>query len=102
MFEKEFIKRLVQLRTEKGVSARDMSLSLGQTESYINRIENGKMLPSMTVFFNICDYFRITPAEFFIKEPAPGKELLEAFKKLQALSPERQAHIIALIDDLKN
>ena len=28
--------RIAQLRTEKGVSARDMSLSLGQSESYIN------------------------------------------------------------------
>lgn len=102
MFEKEFIDRIVQLRLEKGVSARDMSLSLGQTESYINRIENGKMLPSMTAFFNICDYFRITPDEFFMKEPAPNKELLDAFQKLLTLSPEKQAHIAALINDLKN
>lgn len=28
--------RLAQLRMGKGVSARDMSLSLGQSESYIN------------------------------------------------------------------
>ena len=35
-----FRARLTQLRLEKGVSARDMSLSLGQSESYINKIEN--------------------------------------------------------------
>lgn len=29
---------------EKGVSARDMSLSIGQSESYINKIVNGKAL----------------------------------------------------------
>ena len=34
-----FHKRLAELRTQKGVSARDMSLSLGQSESYINKIE---------------------------------------------------------------
>ena len=28
--------RLAQLRTQKGVSARDMSLSLGQANNYIN------------------------------------------------------------------
>ena len=42
MYEKEFSKRLCELRLEKGVSAREMSLSLGQSASYINRIENGK------------------------------------------------------------
>ena len=34
-----FYTRLTELRTHKGVSARDMSLSLGQSESYINSIE---------------------------------------------------------------
>ena len=39
MTEKEFSLRLAQLRGEKGVSARDMSLSIGQNASYINNIE---------------------------------------------------------------
>jgi transcriptional regulator with XRE-family HTH domain len=43
-----FYQRLVALRVQKGVSARDMSLSLGQSESYINKIENKRTLPSMT------------------------------------------------------
>ena len=57
MYENLLRKRLVQLRMEKGVSARDMSLSIGQSESYINKIENGKALPSMEAFFYICEYF---------------------------------------------
>ena len=60
-----FSERLAQLRMEKGVSARDMSLSLGQSESYINKIENRRTLPSMTGFLYICEYFGITPQEFF-------------------------------------
>lgn len=59
-----FPKRLAQLRTQKGVSARDMSLSLGQSESYINKIENHRTLPSMTGFFYICDYLEIEPQAF--------------------------------------
>ena len=48
--EKElFIKRLIDLRMNKGVSARDMSLSIGQSQSYINNIENGKALPSASL-----------------------------------------------------
>lgn len=65
MYEKQFAERLTELRMKKGVSARDMSLSLGQNSGYINHIENGQTLPSMSGFFNICDYFSITPRDFF-------------------------------------
>ena len=42
MYEDEFALRLAQLRSKKGVSARDMSLSIGQNAGYINSIESGK------------------------------------------------------------
>lgn len=61
MCKEAFSKRLVQLRMAKGVSARDMSLSLGQNPGYINSIENNKTFPSMSNFFEICDYLNITP-----------------------------------------
>ena len=56
-----FYQRISELRIQKGVSARDMNLSLGQNGSYINKIENKRTLPSMTGFFYICDYLNITP-----------------------------------------
>ena len=64
-FSEWFATRVAELRTQKGVSARDMSLSLGQSESYINKIENKRTLPSMMGFLYICEYFHITPSEFF-------------------------------------
>lgn len=69
----------------KGVSARDMSLSLGQSPNYINGIENGDSYPSMAAFFYICDYFGITPKEFFdldATDPTKASELLEIAKTL--------------------
>lgn len=39
--QKQFAERLAKLRTDKGISASDMSLCLGQSYSYINKIENG-------------------------------------------------------------
>lgn len=50
MDKKAFSLRLSKLRINKGVSARDMSLSIGQSPSYINNIETGLSYPSMTVF----------------------------------------------------
>ena len=67
-----FPKRITELRMQKGVSARDMSLSLGQSESYINKIENRRTLPSMAGFLYICEYFGLTPEEFFRESPSPA------------------------------
>lgn len=88
MEKEDFIRRLTELRLQKGVSARDMSLSLGQSPGYINNIENGVNLPSMATFFFICDYFEITPMEFFdtgSRNPTKVNELLEHAKKLTDL-----------------
>lgn len=95
-----FYQRLNELRTLKGISARDMSLSLGQSESYINKIENRKALPSMSVFFYICDFLEIHPRDFFDDNqdnPFTSKSLNEKFNRL---SIEHQTHLIALVDDL--
>lgn len=83
MEQNDFSLRLSQLRLTKGVSARDMSLSIGQSPSYINNIETGVSFPSMTSFFYICEYLDITPAEFFdtdSKYPSKEKELLHLIK----------------------
>ncbi len=87
MEQEEFIKRLVTLRMNKGVSARDMSLSIGQSQSYINNIENGVNYPSMTVFFYICDYLGVSPKEFFdtdAEDPVKERELLQAVRGLDS------------------
>ncbi|CBK77748.1 Helix-turn-helix [[Clostridium] cf. saccharolyticum K10] len=68
MYEDLFYKRLAELRANKGVSARDMSLSIGQSAGYINALENRNGFPSMQVFFYICEYLGVTPAEFLRME----------------------------------
>ena len=74
MKQKKFSERLTELRLKLNVSSRDMSLSLGQSPSYINNIENGVNMPSMTAFFYICDFLHVTPEEFFSYEtPNPLK-----------------------------
>ena len=92
--------RITQLRTEKGVSARDMSISLGQSESYINKIENRRTMPSMAGFFYICEYLEITPKEFFdIKTVSPTKTA-EIVQVIGELPPDKAEHILQVIRDL--
>ncbi len=95
-----FSKRLSQLRIAKGVSARDMSLSLGQSESYINKIENKRTLPSMNGFFYICEFLEITPMEFFDIENDNPKLSSELLKEISLLPESKAAHILLVIKDL--
>ncbi|MBR2861620.1 MAG: helix-turn-helix transcriptional regulator [Clostridia bacterium] len=98
MKEDNFSVRLAVLRNRKGVSARDMSLSIGQNPGYINDIESGKSYPSMTVFFYICDYLQISPKEFFDDEnvyPQKIEELLQNLKKLDEKQLDGICQIVA-------
>ncbi|MCH5194183.1 MAG: helix-turn-helix transcriptional regulator [Oscillospiraceae bacterium] len=57
--------RITLLRIAKDVSEYQMSLDLGHSKSYIQGISSGRALPSMNEFISICEYFEITPQEFF-------------------------------------
>lgn len=102
MYEEFTQDRIAQLRMQRDVSARDMSLSLGQNNSYINQIENRKSLPSLQGLFYICEYFGITPQQFFDEGnsyPAQLAGLVEDLKKLDIATLE---HISAIVKELIN
>ncbi|MBQ3109942.1 MAG: helix-turn-helix transcriptional regulator [Clostridia bacterium] len=83
---KNFIRsRITQLRLKADVSEYQMSYDLGQNRGYIQAISSGKAMPSMTGFLNICDYFNITPLEFFdhtIEEPELVNEIVSILKTM--------------------
>lgn len=102
MFEDFFVERITSLRNQKKVSAREMSLAIGQNGSYINRIENKQTFPSMQAFFYICEYFQITPKDFFEEDnPAPMKinTIIEELKKLDEIQLDT---VIAVIKGLQH
>ena len=101
MYERFLSERIAKLRTMKKVSARDMSLSIGQNENYINHIENGKSMPSMQVFFYICEYFKITPQEFFDEETNNPVQIKEIMADLKILDEKQIRNIHEIIKDLK-
>ncbi len=100
MWDENFKLRLSELRGKKGVSARDMSLSIGQNAGYINNIENGKALPSMSAFFYICDYLGVTPQEFFQLDNHLPAELRDLTEDLKLLSGDQLKAICVLARDL--
>ena len=100
MDEKDFSLRLAQLREKKGVSARDMSLSMGQNPGYINNIESGKSMPSLSGIFYICDYLGVTPSEFFDTDAQNPTKLKEIITNLKRLNDRQLDTISMLIRDI--
>lgn len=101
MTKEAFIKRLTDLRIAVGVSARDMSLSLGQSPGYINNIENGVNLPSMSMFFYICDYLNISPQEFFDTTSSNPNKTNQLADLAKDLPQDKLDLVINLIKELK-
>lgn len=100
MDEKDFALRLVQLREKKNVSAREMSLAIGQNAGYINNIESGKSLPSLPCIFYICDYLGISVGEFFDLETKNPTKLDAIIKDLKKLDDQQLDNIANLIKGL--
>lgn len=102
MDEDFFATRLAQLRTQKGCSARNMSLDIGQSESYINKIENKRTNASIPVFFYICDYLGITPKDFFDVGNDNPEQLSELIEDLKKLDTKALSHISGIVKEMIN
>ena len=102
LYKEDFSIRLALLRTKMNISARDMSLSLGQNPGYINSIESGKSLPSMAMFFYICDYLHISPKEFFSEETISPLKIKKITEGLSCLDDDALDSIAVIVDKLSN
>lgn len=92
--------RLSVLRERKGVSARKMSLELGQNKNYINGIEAGHHFPTMQAFFEICYYLNISPSEFFIEKSQQKSHDYDLSEQIYRLPPHIFQHLSQIINDL--
>lgn len=82
---KEFGLRLAMLREQRQLSARQMSLDMGQNKNYINSIESGNNYPTMGNFFDICSHLNVTPEGFFESGETPivlNEELIDLMLQL--------------------
>ena len=80
--------RITELRLKRDVSEYEMSLALGMNRNYIQGITSGKALPSMAQFLNICDYFEITPMQFFDGETLYPQLIRKVIEEMQGMDDE--------------
>ena len=97
--EKEaFASRLAHLREQKGLTARELSISMGNGSNYINDIETQKYFPKMENFLYMCYCLEITPSEFFDtdnKYPAQLNKIIENLKCLDSKEIEQIEGLVA-------
>lgn len=101
MYDKFVSDRITQLRLQKGVSEYKMSYELGHSRGYIYNISSGKSLPPLKEFFAICEYFGITPAEFFDDRLDNPELIQKAVKGMKNLDDSDILIILSLINRLQ-
>lgn len=94
MYEDFVRERITQLRLKKGVSEYQMSYDLGHSRGYVYNISSGKALPPLKEFFAICDYFEITPQQFF-DDATPNPELIQ--KAVEGMNQLTESDMLMLL-----
>ena len=92
--------RITQLRLKKGVSEYQMSYDLGHSRGYVYNISSGKALPPLKEFFTICDYFEITPQQFFDDSEQNPELVQKALAGMRHLDESDMLMLLGLINRL--
>ena len=100
MYEDFVRDRITQLRLRKGVSEYQMSYDLGHSRGYIYNISSGKALPPLKEFFAICDYFELTPQEFFDEETKNPELIKKAVEGIRQLDENDMLMLLGFINRL--
>lgn len=97
----EFVRnRITQLRMQKGVSEYQMGYDLGHSRGYIYNISSGKSLPPLQELFAICDYFGLTPAEFFDDKTDNPELIKKAVEGMKQLNDDDMLFVLNMINRL--
>ena len=100
MIENYVKQRIIKLRISKNISARKLSIELGQGQNYITHIENGQSSISLESLENICDYFGISVSDFFDEKteyPLQYRKIIEELNKLDSIELEKVFDMIKMI-----
>jgi len=102
MIDETFVRnRITELRLKKGVSEYKMSTDMGHSKSYIQSIISGRAMPSFSEFLYMCEYFEISPRDFFDAGMDNPALLQQAYEGLKTLGDDDLLLMINYINRLK-
>jgi len=93
MDAKEIIYRVGYIRNRANLSARALSVKLGKSEAYINRMEQEGFYPSLQVLLEIIEACESTAEEFFYRDITKYQTDKEAIKFLASLNEKQKTAI---------
>ena len=98
----DIIKRIDELRIERGWTVYQLSLESGVSQSTLATIQQRNTPPKIEILQNLCEAFGITLSQFFLEDEnievltEKEKELITAYRKL----PEsKQKALLNLIEN---
>ena len=97
----ELVQRIGYFRNKINLSARELSLRIGKSETYINQVECRNFTVSLPVLFEIIEALEITIAEFYSDKYVAYKQDKEILETLNALPAERKNSFLDLIKNTK-
>ena len=78
-----------------------MNEFIGQSEGYINKIESGYSLPSLSGFFYIFVFIEVTPFELFNYYIKDDDKIQKILNILFSLSPRQLDYFFEILNDIK-
>lgn len=78
-----------------------MSYDLGHSRGYIYNISSGNALPPLKEFFAICDYFEITPQQFFDDSTQYPELIQKAIDSMKHLDESDMLMLLSIINRMQ-
>lgn len=98
---RDLIGRLGYIRTQRNLSAREVSLRMGYSESWYYRVESGEIDISISTLYALMELFEISPSELFYYDIAKYKEDEEILNLLKKMTKEDKLAVSHLLQNRK-
>lgn len=95
------LKRIDELRLEKGWSVNNLAMEAMITQSTLNNLYARKTEPKLSTLRALCDAFGITLSEFFNEEKEVNDYEAELIKRVKGLNHSQQKTLLAFIKTIK-
>lgn len=98
---KDILFRIGYFRNKNQLSAREVSLQLGFSDSFLNRIERNSVELKVSTLLSFMNLINISPMEFFYPKPENYEKDKEVFNLIMSLTEENKDTLIELAKKLK-
>lgn len=93
--------RIGYFRNKNNLSARETSLQLGFSDSFVNRIERKNVELKVSTLLQFMELCNITPEEFFYYKPENYEKDKELLQTIKSLSNENKDALMDIARRLK-